>query len=356
MIARAKLLFPLLIFSLACGLLTPVTLPTPTLDPAIKIATEETDLAAEAESTRIALFTPTHNILATQLKSNSRTATAIAAYTSAPSPSATPQINPEDLVAEENPLPPAALSPGENYRLKSEILIGPYGIRHWHHTNSATGAEDLVLIEKTGMESIRIESASEVVTLTDTDINGDNHPDIIVKSYTGGAHCCFGTQVYSLGKEPILILEKPESNATGEFKDLDDDGIYEFITADDTFAYQYCPFVSSPFVKVIMAYSPEEQKFIPASPNFTEEYAQDITDDTYNAERVSRANISENGEWDETIKCSVLPLMLDYIYIGEIEAARTELERLYNFDDTDRFWNEIMLSVQNSPLYIVLKE
>ncbi len=347
MTARAKLLFPLLIFSLACGLFAPVSPPTPTLAPAMETSTGDA---------RIALFTPTPNILATQLKSDSETATVIAAYTATSSPSATAEINPEDLVEEENPVPPPAVSPGESYRLENEMLIDTYGIRYWHHTDSATGTEDIVLIEKTGMESIKIESVSTIVTLTDDDINGDGNPDIIVESYTGGAHCCFVTQVYSLGEEPILILKTPESNMIGEFEDIDDDGIYEFITADDSFAYEYCPFVSSPFVKVIMVYDAQEERYLPASPNFPEEYAQDIKEDAYNAERVSRASVSENGEWDETTKCSVLPLILNYIYIGELETARTELDSLYKFDDVDRFWNDLMLIVQDSPLYGVIEE
>ena len=357
MISRAKLLFPFLIFSLACGLFAPVKPLSPTLDPAIKTSTEEARILAKTETARVALFTPTPNILATQLKSDSETATVVASYTSSPSPSATAQISPADLVEEENPVPPPAVSPGESYKLENEMLIDAYGIRYWHHTDSATGTEDVVLIEKTEMASIKIESVSAIVMLTDDDINGDGNPDIIIESYTGdNTHCCYSTQVYSLGEEPTLILKKPPSNTSGEFEDLNDDGIYEFITADDVFFKKYCPFVSSPFVKVIMAYDAQEESYLPASPSFPEEYAQEITQDTYNAERVARAGVSENGEWDETTKCSVLPLMLDYIYIGEIETARTELNRLYEFDDVDRFWNDVMLIVQDSLFYMVIEE
>jgi len=175
---------------------------------------------------------------------------------------------------------------------------------------------------------------------------------VIIETYTGGAHCCFGTQVYSLGETPTLILKKPESNAGGLFQDLDGDRIYEFVTYDDIFAYQYCPYVSSPFVKVIMVYDAKKESYLPSSPNFPEEYTDDIAEDTIGAERVARANVSESGEWDETTKCSVLPLVLDYIYLGDLETARSELDRVYTFDDLDQFWNEVMLIIQDSPLYV----
>ena len=354
---RAKLLFPLLIFSLACGLFAPVSPPTPTLAPAQETSTEEAQIATATEAARIALFTPTPNIPATQTESAAQTSTVVAAYTSTPIPSATPEINPEDLIEEEKPVPPPALSPGENYRLENEILIGAYGIRYWQHKNSTTGFEDIVIIEKTGMKSIKIESVTEIITLVDADINNDGFPDVIVESYSGGAHCCFSTQVYSLlDEEAALILQSPESNMSGQFQDIDKDSTYEFITTDNTFAYQYCPFVSSPFVKVIMTYDSEKEHYIPSSPNFPEEYEVDILRDTENAERVAKAQTYENGEWDETSKCSILPIVLDYIYLGDLEMARSELDRLYIYNDIDSFWNEAMLLIQDSPLYVVSEE
>ena len=344
MTRRVKAILPLFVlFTLSCGLFAPVSPATPTLAPAMETSTAEA---------LIAFFTATPDIPATQTESAAQTETLTASYTPTPVPSATPEINPDDLVEEKIPVPPPALSPGGSYRLEDEVLIGAYGIRYWHNTDSQTGFDDIVFIEKTGIESIKIETASEIAPLTGADINGDGYPEVIIETYTGGAHCCFGTQVYSLGETPTLILKKPESNAGGLFQDLDGDRIYEFVTYDDIFAYQYCPYVSSPFVKVIMVYDAKKESYLPSSPNFPEEYTDDIAEDTIGAERVARANVSESGEWDETTKCSVLPLVLDYIYLGDLETARSELDRVYTFDDLDQFWNEVMLIIQDSPLYV----
>lgn len=332
-----------LFFSLACGIFAPVSTPTPTLAPAILTSTLEVQRAATA----------TPDLAATESVNAAQTQTALAAFTNTPIPAATKTLNPNDLIEKENPLPPPALSPGESYRLEDEVEIGAYGIRYWHHTNSEIGFEDLILIEKNGMDAIHIEQAAEINPLTGRDINGDGYPEVIIESYTGGAHCCFGLQVYSLQEDgAVLNLQKPESNAGGEFKDLDDDGVYEFITFDDIFAYQYCPYVSSPAVKVVMVYDPVEEKYLPASPNFPDEYVEAIERDTQNAERVAKAQTFENGEWDETSKCSILPLMLDYIYLGDLETARTEMERLYIYDDGDDFWNEVMFIIRDSSLFV----
>jgi len=191
--------------------------------------------------------------------------------------------------------------------------------------------------------------ASAIEPLTGTDINGDGYPEAIIETYSGGAHCCFGTQVYSLGAQPKLILKKPESNAGGQFEDLDNDNIYEFITYDDTFAYQYCPYAASPFVKAILVYDPVAELYLPASPQFPQEYVADILQNTEIAENVQ---VGEYGEWDETTKCSVLPMVLDHIYMGDLEKAQEELRRVYLYSDVETFWDEIILQVQASPLYV----
>jgi hypothetical protein len=47
-----------------------------------------------------------------------------------------------------------------------------------------------------------------------------------------------------------------------------------------------------------------------------------------------------------------LPITLDYLYSGDPDTARAELERLYGFNDLNRFWNDILFLVQDSPLYV----
>lgn len=331
-IARRFLPF-LVLFTLACGLVVPV----PTVTPLPATAT--------GTASPTPTFTVTPDLSATETLAVALTELS---YTATPSPTSTPELNPDDLLEVEQPLPPPAVSPGVAYELSEEFLIGSYGVRFWQKPESPLGFEDVLLIESNGIASIRIDMASAIEPLTGTDINGDGYPEVIVETYSGGAHCCFGTQVYSLGPQPKLLLKKPESNAGGQFKDLDSDGIYEFITYDDIFAYQYCPYAASPFVKSILVYDSIAELYLPASPQFPEEYTADILRDTEIAETVE---VGEYGEWDETTKCAVLPLVLDYIYSGDLETANTELQRVYPFDDANAFWDEIMLQIQDSPLY-----
>jgi hypothetical protein len=293
----------LIVLSLACGLITPASNPNPEPDPV------------------------TETITATL------TSTPIPTFTSLPATDVSPiPINP----------------PGADYLLEEERLIGNYAIRFWRNPDDPLGFDALVLIETAGQPSIRILMASALNDLTGSDINGDGYPDVVVETYSGGAHCCFGTQVYSLRPDgAALILQKPESNAGGYFEDLDADGISEFVTYEDSFAYQYCPYAASVSAKVIMAYDPGQDRFVPASPRFPEQYADEIA---ANEERAFYAP-GELGEWDGTNICAILPLALDYLFLGQPDKAQSEFVSRYSGADTAAKWTEILQIVQSSPLY-----
>ena len=167
-------------------------------------------------------------------------------------------------------------------------------------SESLLGFDGTSTIQATGRPMIQIDSAPGLHDLTGTDVTGEGNPDVVVETYSGGAHCCFSTIVYDLGAEPIEVLHAPESNCSGYFEDLDADGAMEFVTCDDNMAYQYCCFAGSPMVKVVMKYYLGEG-YLPASTKFRSEYADDIAKHTETAEK---ATPGEYCEW--TIRLSVL--------------------------------------------------
>lgn len=264
--------------------------------------------------------------------------------TATPSLSITPTAIPTTLP----PVPPD----GGIYQLKDERIIGTYTVQRWTNPTNQIGFDDVVTINSPEQPPIRVDMASNINSLTGTDINKDGYPEVIIETYSGGAHCCSSTLVYSLRTTPVLILQKPESNAGGVFPDLDHDGIREFETADDLFAYLYCPYAGSPSVRVIMEYDPQKDLYVPTSPRFTDSYAPMIAEHVYRAEAGQPGGL---GEWDNTTKCSILPLVLDYLYTGQKDKAYAELYRLYLYPDVEDFWKEIYQRVGESPLYTPLE-
>jgi hypothetical protein len=103
--------------------------------------------------------------------------------------------------------PPPAVPPEAGYLLQEERLINNYAIRIWRNPDDQLGFDSILLIESAGRAPIRVEMVSAIHDLTGGDLNADGFPDLVVETYSGGAHCCFGTYVYSLRPTgPILIL------------------------------------------------------------------------------------------------------------------------------------------------------
>jgi hypothetical protein len=273
-----------------------------------------------------------------------------ATLTAAP-PTATP-------VPTETPLPPATPTavpsptpelPGEGYVVEEEREIGAYAVQVWRNASpEGTPYDRIVLILRGGQPEARIDYVIALGEETGSDLTGEGNPDVVVRSYTGGAHCCFSTTVYDLGPDLRKVLETPLSNCDGTFEDLDGDGVAEFVTCDDVFAYAYCPFASSPVVQVVLQYDPARGSYLPASSRFPALYAEIVDRHLPQAES---AQAGELGEWDGTAKCAVLPLVLDYLYTGQTEAAWSALGRTYTAPDAPLFWAEIVQAAKDSPLY-----
>lgn len=244
--------------------------------------------------------------------------------------------------------PKSSKSPNAVYALKEERTIGNYVIRLWQNTaRGASRFEDLVTISAPGQRQVQVESVSQINPLTGKDITGEGNPDVVIDSYTGGAHCCFVTTVYDLGPTLLKVLETRESNCSGKFEDLDGDGALEFITCDDLFAYQYCCYAGTPTVKVIFKYE-AGKGYRPASPRFAQQYAADIAAHT---ELAKNAKPEDHCEWDKTNKCAVLPLVLDYLYSGAPAKAWEALALYYKYPDAAKFRAEIERRVSQSPYY-----
>jgi len=263
-----------------------------------------------------------------------------------PVPTATPV--PTSSTPPPPPPPSAPVPPAPNYVLQEEQSIAGYAIRRWHDpTMGDSSFLDILTISAAGQAEVQIESFFELGVETGADVTGEGHPDLVVRTYTGGAHCCSSTIVYDLGPTLTRVLETPLSNCLGSFEDLDGDGVLEFRTCDDLFAYRYCCYVGSPMVRAVLAYEPSAG-YVPVSPLFAGVYADDIAAHTQMAEEAAPGAMCE---WDQTTKCGVLPLVLDYLYSGHSNQAWAEFDRLYDYPDKNLWWAEIVQAVSASPLY-----
>ncbi|MCF7897753.1 MAG: hypothetical protein K9L87_03280 [Candidatus Omnitrophica bacterium] len=165
-------------------------------------------------------------------------------------------INP--LIAEDK------LSLVSEENLREEYIIGDYTVKIYRDYPTGEGLlhifkdDELVYSEKNWKFRIGhvYKQLDEISSIEiGQDITGDGESDLIVSHWSGGAHCCYSFYVFSLG-EKFRFIDKIEAKDSdlAKFKDINNDGIFEFAAADWNFAYWHECFAGSPAPRVILSY------------------------------------------------------------------------------------------------------
>ena len=83
------------------------------------------------------------------------------------------------------------------------------------------------------------------VQVVDLEHTGD--PDVVLNLFSGGAHCCTVIQIFSFNAaaSSYVATERVFGDPDARIVDLSHDGRFEFLTADDSFAYRFTDFAAS---------------------------------------------------------------------------------------------------------------
>jgi hypothetical protein len=87
------------------------------------------------------------------------------------------------------------------------------------------------------------------------DLDGDGEPEVVLDTYSGGAHCCITARIYEYRAATASYARAPSvyfGNLGYRLEDLDGDGRPEFNGTDDAFAYAFSSFASSAFPPLIL--------------------------------------------------------------------------------------------------------
>lgn len=251
-------------------------------------------------------------------------------------------------------------APQDGYGLHDERSVGPFTIQRWVNSAmpevSPAGMCDCITIVYEGARRVTTFgragtlTAFTASTLSGTDINGDRFPDLIVSAWSGGAHCCYSSGIYSVGENvtPILVLETGNCGP-GELEDLDGDRTLEFITCDDQWAYAYCSFADSPLPRVIYSYDRTRGMYVVDTPRYAARYRDQL------AEALDEAQtwLSTSGGRDAAVdRCRLLRPALGLMYSGRFSDGIALIRGLYRGDDREEFEREVTQKVRSSRLWV----
>jgi hypothetical protein len=252
-----------------------------------------------------------------------------------------------------NVLPPgtppvSALLVNSSYGISETIQMGGYTVRTWiNRGTSHMLYETIVTINGPGTAPVQVEQVVAINPLSGKDITGSGYPSLVIDTNTGSSHCCSTTQVYELGPTLNKVLDIPAGSCPVQLSDSEGNGIYTGATCDDTFTSVYCPYSSSITPRVFLKYIPG-QGYRPANPSFAGQYQTDLQEHLKLLPGVPGAR----GEFDGTNKCSVLPAVLDYLYSGSPDQAKSVLDQNYTAPDLDSWWLEIRRAAAGSALFV----
>lgn len=149
-------------------------------------------------------------------------------------------------------------------------------------------------------------------------LDGDGPPDAILDLFTGGAHCCVESEIVALSDAGAGITRAVHNwgDPGYHLADLDGDGVDEFVTADDRFAYAFAAYAFSALPIQILSFRGQD---------FT-----DVTSDHPGRVRTDARRL-RRGYWrtrtDEYPQGVIAAWAADQYWLGHRAAARHFVRR-----------------------------
>jgi hypothetical protein len=151
------------------------------------------------------------------------------------------------------------------------------------------------------------------------DLDGSGEPQVILDLYTGGAHCCFSSSIYRFTGAGYVPLDHAWGDLGYLLKDLNSDGIPEFVSADDSFAYAFTAYAGSAFPIQIWDYTGTGMT------NVTRSYPALIQKD---AQRLWKSYLKERSSKYSDPRGILAAWMADEYLLGKQAAGWATMKRL----------------------------
>jgi hypothetical protein len=151
-------------------------------------------------------------------------------------------------------------------------------------------------------------------------VTGKAAQDIVVQSYSGGAHCCFAITVVTLA-EPFAVTDALDTQSAGaKLFRLPEGGGYGLQTAESAFDYWRTSYVDSPEPALYLRYDPGAYgyKFVPALMR----RAAPTADALAKLGRQFHDNAEAWKVGPDLVNPAYLRAVVELIYDGNLDSAR----------------------------------
>lgn len=217
-----------------------------------------------------------------------------------------------------------------------------------------------------------------LTNLSGKDITGNNIADLVIETYSGGAHCCYNYLIYEKGEDNFFYLiqelfdDDVLQHSTARFTNLDKENDLEIIINDWTFAYWKTCFAESPAPEVILKFDKLKYKYsvcpeLMKKPVLSEEklYKKIIkVKEEFEELKNDKSNLVDSlfslffNNDNEMTSPELLRTMLDLIYTGNMNEAGRFFKLAWpgTKDEAKKFLVSFQDQLETSPWWQYIKE
>lgn len=152
------------------------------------------------------------------------------------------------------------------------------------------------------------------------DLDHTGQPNVVLDLYTGGAHCCTIEQIFTFdpGTMTYGMVERDFGDPVPQIEDLGRTGHFEFVGADDAFAYAFTDFAASGMPLQILSFS--NGRFSDVTGSYRALIAKDAT------RWLKAFKSSARGHYVDTVGI-IAAWAADEYRLGKVAAANKFLHR-----------------------------
>jgi hypothetical protein len=239
-----------------------------------------------------------------------------------------------------------SLNINAQFDIDNQLKLETGGLSFLASYDSVNFCSYLLVTSKNNGTVFQQDCMEKIISLSADDLDNDGTKEVLIETYTGGAHCCSSLILGRVKDSSFSLLDTVYwGNCGFEVKDLNNDGKKEVIGCLDLFAYFYTNFSQSRFPVII--YALRNNSFVIVNKENKKIIYKDIKGLKTELNEYLKKGFDcikkKNGKYDAfntdagAVQAILAAIVADYQSIGQAEKGYDYVDEVYSCPDKNEF-------------------